>query len=181
MKFRFKAVALIFISLVLTSCGGGGTSSSQESFVAGNGSVTFINPDKRVEAPALSGMTLSGTNYAFVVGQVAVVNVWASWCSPCRAEAPTLAALAKKYSDVAFMGILTRDNPATAEAFQRHFALPYPTLIDDSLLIGFKGSLPANAIPSTVVIDKKGRVAARISGEITVASLTDLIERVSAE
>ena len=181
MKFRSKAFALLIMGVLLTSCGGGGTSTSQESFVAGNGSVTFINPDKRVEAPTLSGMTLSGTNYKFNVGQVAVVNVWASWCSPCRAEAPTLAALARKYSDVAFIGILTRDNPATAEAFQRRFALPYPTLIDDALLIGFKGSLQANAIPSTVVIDKKGRVAARISGEITVASLTDLIERVSAE
>ncbi len=169
------------MGVLLSSCGGGGTSSTQESFVAGNGSVTFINPDKRVEAPTLSGMTLSGINYKFDIGQVAVINVWASWCSPCRAEAPTLAALAKKYTDVAFMGILTRDNPATAEAFQRRFALPYPTLIDDSLLIGFKGSLQANAIPSTVVIDRKGRVAARISGEITVASLTDLIERVSAE
>ena len=181
MKFRSKAFALLIMGVLLTSCGGGGTSASQESFVAGNGSVTFINPDKRVEAPTLSGMTLSGTNYKFNVGQVAVVNVWASWCSPCRAEAPTLAALARKYSGVAFIGILTRDNPATAEAFQRRFALPYPTLIDDALLIGFKGSLQANAIPSTVVIDKKGRVAARISGEITVASLTDLIERVSAE
>ena len=76
---------------------------------------------------------------------------------------------------------MTRDNPATAEAFQRRFALPYPTLIDDSILIGFKGSLPANAIPSTVVIDKKGRVAARISGQITVASLSQLIERISGE
>ena len=181
MKFRFKAIAFLVLGVLLTACGGGGTSSSQESFVAGNGSVTFINSDKRVEAPVLSGMTLSGTNYKFNVGQVAVVNVWASWCSPCRAEAPTLAALSNKYRDVAFIGILTRDNPATAEAFQRRFALPYPTLIDDSLLIGFKGSLPANAIPSTVVIDKKGQVAARISGEITVASLSDLIERVSAE
>ncbi len=169
------------MGVLLTGCGGGGTSSSQESFVAGNGSVTFISPEKRVEAPALSGMTLSGKNYTFNLGKVAVVNVWASWCSPCRAEAPTLVALANKYTDVAFMGILTRDNPATAEAFQRRFALPYPTFIDDSLLIGFKGSLPANAIPSTVVIDKKGKVAARISGEITVASLSELIERVSAE
>jgi hypothetical protein len=59
--------------------------------------------------------------------------------------------------------------------------LPYPTIIDDSILIGFKGSLPANAIPSTVILDKKGRVAARISGAITVASLSQLIERVSAE
>ena len=181
MKLGIKAVALMAISVLLTSCGGGGTSTSQESFVSGNGSVTFINPDKRVEAPALSGMTLSGTNYTFSVGKVAVVNVWASWCSPCRAEAPTLVALANKYSDVAFIGILTRDNPATAEAFQRRFSLPYPTLIDDSLLIGFKGSLPANAIPSTVLIDKAGRVAARISGAVTVASLSDLIERVSTE
>jgi thiol-disulfide isomerase/thioredoxin len=181
MKLGIKAVAIMAISVLLTSCGGGGTSTSQESFVSGNGSVTFINPDKRVQAPALSGMTLSGTNYTYSVGKVAVVNVWASWCSPCRAEAPTLVALANKYSDVAFIGILTRDNPATAEAFQRRFSLPYPTLIDDSLLIGFKGSLPANAIPSTVLIDKAGRVAARISGAVTVASLSDLIERVSTE
>lgn len=181
MKLGIKAVALMAISVLLTSCGGGGTSTSQESFVSGNGSVTFIYPEKRVEAPALSGMTLSGTNYTYSVGKVAVVNVWASWCSPCRAEAPTLVALANKYSDVAFIGILTRDNPATAEAFQRRFSLPYPTLIDDSLLIGFKGSLPANAIPSTVLIDKAGRVAARISGAVTVASLSDLIERVSTE
>ena len=181
MKLGIKAVAIMAISVLLTSCGGGGTSTSQESFVSGNGSVTFINPEKRVEAPALSGMTLSGTNYTYSVGKVAVVNVWASWCSPCRAEAPTLVALANKYSDVAFIGILTRDNPATAEAFQRRFSLPYPTLIDDSLLIGFKGSLPANAIPSTVLIDKAGRVAARISGAVTVASLSDLIERVSTE
>lgn len=181
MKLGIKAVALLAISVLLTSCGGGGTSTSQESFVSGNGSVIFINQEKRVEAPALSGMTLSGTNYTYSVGKVAVVNVWASWCSPCRAEAPTLVALANKYSDVAFIGILTRDNPATAEAFQRRFSLPYPTLIDDSLLIGFKGSLPANAIPSTVLIDKAGRVAARISGAVTVASLSDLIERVSTE
>ena len=181
MKSGIKAVALMAISVLLTSCGGGGTSSSQESFVSGDGAVTFINPEKRVQAPALSGMTLSGTNYTYSVGKVAVVNVWASWCSPCRAEAPTLVALANKYSDVAFIGILTRDNPATAEAFQRRFSLPYPTLIDDSLLIGFKGSLPANAIPSTVLIDKAGRVAARISGAVTVASLSDLIERVSTE
>lgn len=181
MKTGFKTLALMAIALLLTSCSGGGTSSSQESFVSGNGSVTFINPEKRNEAPPLSGMTLSGTNYRYEVGKVAVVNVWASWCSPCRAEAPTLVALANKYTEVAFIGILTRDNPATAEAFQRRFSLPYPTLIDDSLLIGFKGSLPANAIPSTVVIDKAGRVAARISGAITVASLSDLIERVSGE
>ena len=169
------------IALALSSCGGGGSSIAEESFVSGNGSVSFIKQADRIAAPQLSGMTLSGKNYTFKVGQVAVVNVWASWCAPCRAEAPTLAALSEKYNDVAFIGILTRDNPVNAEAFARRFALPYPTIIDDSVLIGFRKSLPANAIPSTVLIDKKGDVAARISGEVTVASLSELIEKVSAE
>jgi len=169
------------MALVLSSCGGGGSSIAEESFVSGNGSVSYIKPSDRIAAPALSGMTLSGKNYTYNVGQVAVVNVWASWCAPCRAEAPTLAALTEKYTDVALIGILTRDNPVNAEAFARRFALPYPTLIDDSVLIGFRKSLPANAIPSTVLIDKRGNVAARISGEVTYSSLAELIERVSAE
>jgi thiol-disulfide isomerase/thioredoxin len=126
-------------------------------------------------------MTLSGKNFTFTKGNVAVVNVWASWCSPCRAEEPTLSALSRKYSDVQFIGILTRDNPVNAEAFARKRSTPYPTLIDDSILIGFRKSLPANAIPTTVVIDRQGRVAARISGAVTVASLSQLIEEVSAE
>ena len=76
---------------------------------------------------------------------------------------------------------MTRDNPVNAEAFVRRQGTPYPTLIDDSLLIGFKKSLPANAIPTTVVIDRQGKVAARISGAVTIASLSNLIEKVSAE
>jgi thiol-disulfide isomerase/thioredoxin len=178
-KRNFLFVPLM--ALVLSSCGGGGSSMAEESFVSGNGSISYIKPSDRIAAPALSGMTLSGKNYTYNVGQVAVVNVWASWCAPCRAEAPTLAALTEKYTDVAFIGILTRDNPVNAEAFARRFALPYPTLIDDSVLIGFRKSLPANAIPSTVLIDKRGNVAARISGEVTYSSLAELIEKVSAE
>lgn len=180
MKIR-NLILLPLMAVTLSSCGGGGSSFAEESFVSGNGSVSYIKQSDRIAAPQLSGMTLTGKNYTFSGGQVAVVNVWASWCAPCRAEAPTLAALSEKYSDVAFIGILTRDNPATAEAFTRRFALPYPTLIDDSVLIGFRQSLPANAIPSTVVIDKNGHVAARISGEVTVASLSELIEKVSSE
>ena len=176
-----KFAALLILALSLTGCSGGGTSSSEESFVSGDGSTTFIKVSDRKIAPAISGLTLSGNQYTYSKDKVAVVNVWASWCAPCRAEAPTLAALANKYTDVAFIGILTRDNPATAEAFQRRFKLPYPTIIDDSILIGFKGSLPANAIPSTVILDKKGNVAARISGTVTVAALSDLIEKVSKE
>ena len=176
-----KFALLIALAIALTGCGGGGTSSAEESFVSGDGSVTFIKIEDRKIAPAITGLTLSGTNYTYTKDMVAVVNVWASWCSPCRAEAPILVSLANKYTNVEFIGILTRDNPANAEAFERRFKIPYPTVIDDSILIGFKGSLPANAIPSTVILDKKGRVAARISGAVTVASLSELIEKVSAE
>lgn len=177
-----KKTALVLASLLLlTGCSNGGASKAEESFIAGSGAVTKIKVGNRIPAPAISGMTLSGKNFTFTKGSIAVVNVWASWCSPCRAEEPTLSALSQKYSDVQFIGILTRDNPVNAEAFNRKRGTPYPTLIDDSILIGFRKSLPANAIPTTVVIDRDGNVAARISGSVTVASLSNLIEEVSAE
>ncbi|CAN2218327.1 TrxA Thiol-disulfide isomerase and thioredoxins [Candidatus Nanopelagicaceae bacterium] len=176
-----KLIPVVMALLLLVGCSNGGASKAEESYISGDGAVTFINSSDRIAAPAISGMTLLGTNYTYSVGKVAIVNVWASWCSPCRAEEPALSALAGMYPEVPFIGILTRDNPVNAEAFVRKRNVPYPTLIDDSILIGFRKSLPANAIPSTVVIDKNGKVAARISGAVTVSSLKDLIEKVSAE
>lgn len=181
MRSKHEALALILSALILTGCSNGSASDTQENYISGNGSVTFINVEDRKAAPALAGMTLTGVNYSHTNGRVTVVNVWASWCSPCRTEIPTLIALSKKYSEVTFLGILTRDLPPAAEAFARRFAIPYPTLIDDSILLGFRDSLPVNAIPSTAVIDKNGKVAGRILGEVTVASLSKLIERVSTE
>ena len=124
-------------------------------------------------------MTLSGSNYTYQKDRVAVVNVWASWCSPCRAEAPTLEAFASKNSELVFVGILTRDNLSSAKSFVDRFKLTYPTLIDDAVIASFRGSLPANAIPTTLIIDTKGRVAARISGQVTVSVMRDLLEKVS--
>lgn len=176
-----KLILAIVALLALVGCSNGGASKAEESYISGDGAVTFINSSDRIPAPAISGMTLLGTNYTYSVGKVGIVNVWASWCSPCRAEEPALSELALMYPDIAFIGILTRDNPVNAEAFVRKRNVPYPTLIDDSVLIGFRESLPANAIPSTVLIDKQGNVAARISGAVTVSSLRDLIEKVLAE
>ena len=181
MKKRALSSIILVLAASVSACGGGGSSTAEESFIEGSGAVTFIENSNRSAAPELSGMTLSGKEFIFNPGQVAVVNVWASWCSPCRAEIPTLIELSRQYPQVQFMGILTRDNPATAEAFARRFAMPYPTFIDDSLLIGFKGTLPANAIPSTVLLDKNGNVAARISGEVTLTSLSKLIRKLEAE
>ena len=175
-----KLTAILLLALTLSSCGNS-SQVARKSYVAGNGTVTFIEPKDRKLGPTFSGTTLNGENFELPHGGIVVVNVWASWCAPCRAEAPTLAALANKYKGVVFVGVLTRDSEVAARAFQNRFNLPYPTLVDDSVLLGFRDTLSANAIPSTILMDPKGRVAVRISGEITVASLSDLIEKLHAE
>jgi thiol-disulfide isomerase/thioredoxin len=175
-----KIATVLILAFALTACGNS-TQVANKSYVSGNGTVTFIEPENRKMGPTFSGTTLDGENFELPHGGIVVVNVWASWCAPCRAEAPTLAALANKYKGVVFVGVLTRDSEVAARAFQNRFKLPYPTLVDDSVLLGFRSTLSANAIPSTILMDPKGRVAARISGEITVASLSDLIEKLHAE
>ena len=175
-----KIATFLILAISLSACGNSSQVASK-SYVAGNGTVTFIDSKDRKLGPTFSGLTLDGENFELPHGGVVVINVWASWCAPCRAEAPTLAALARKYKGAVFLGILTRDSEVAARAFQSRFDLPYPTLVDDSVLLKFRDTLSANAIPSTILIDKKGRVAARISGEITVASLSELIEKLHAE
>ena len=177
---RLSLLGIVAV-LLLSGCSGGGSTTGSRNFIAGNGVVTFIKVKDRVPAPLIEGKTLDGTFYRLEKGRIGVLNVWASWCAPCRAEAPSLVALSKSYPEVSFVGVLTRDNLASARAFVRRYGVPYPTLIDDSILLGFHNSLVANAIPTTVIIDRNGRVAARISGQITIASVTELIERVSKE
>lgn len=177
-----KKLSLALAALLLLSgCGNSGTSTAGEDFIAGNGATTYIAVEDRIKAPVLKGMTLLGTEFSLPRNKMAVINVWASWCSPCRAEEPVLAAMSEKYSEIQFLGILTRDNPVNAEAFIRKKKSPYPTLIDDSLLIGFSKALPANAIPTTLVLDKAGKVAGRISGIVTTASLSELVDKIQSE
>jgi thiol-disulfide isomerase/thioredoxin len=124
---------------------------------------------------------LDGTNKTLAKNQVKVINVWASWCAPCRAEAPLLQEFSIQYPEVQFAGILTRDNISSARVFVDNFGLTYPTFIDDALLIGFRGSLIPNAIPTTLIIDKNNLVAVRISGEVTVAAFRELLNKILAE
>jgi thiol-disulfide isomerase/thioredoxin len=174
-----KVIALSFV-LLLTGCSGGGLSSENEnSFVSGNGSAVIIKESNRKVAPIISGEILSGGTLNLDQGKVTVLNVWASWCSPCRAEAPTLQDFAAKNPNIQFAGILTRDNLTSAQRFVERFKITYPSFVDDSLIAKFRGTLPANAIPTTLVIDSKGRVAARISGQATVAMLSDVLSKVS--
>ncbi|MEY3382857.1 MAG: hypothetical protein RLZZ17_595 [Actinomycetota bacterium] len=155
--------------------------SGQLSYIEGNGAVTKVSPGSRVIAPAISGELIDGNFFQSKRGQVLVINVWASWCSPCRAEAPTLQALSEKFPDVQFLGILTRDNLTAAQSFVERFNITFPSLRDDAILLEFNDSLIASAIPTTLVIDSKGRIAARIGGEVTFTGLSALIEEVRGE
>jgi len=167
--------------LTLSACSSG-TPSSDSGFVAGDGSIVVVAPDQRKPAPDVRGTTLDGSTYSLADhrGEVVVMNVWASWCAPCRAEAPTLAEVSTQLAPkgVSFVGIDTRDSTATAQSFVQKFGLSYPSIVDPDgqVQLLFGDSLPPQAIPSTVVIDRDGRVAARALGRVDAATLRGLVE-----
>lgn len=146
----------------------------------------LLAPDERQPAPALTGPTLEGGEFSLAShkGNVVVMNVWASWCAPCRAEAPGLVQAAKAHAvTTQFVGLNTRDSDASAQSFVRRFKVPYPNVKDPDgqLQLLFRDTLPPAAIPSTLLIDKQGRVAGRILGEVQPSILDGLIEDLEAE
>ena len=189
MRVRIQMAALTAVALLaLTGCSSGSSSEATgTSFVAGDGSIVILDPAERVAAPDLVGTTLDGQQLssAGLAGDVLVVNVWASWCAPCRSEAPSLERLAKEFADqgVSFIGLNTRDSDTSARSFVERFGISYPNVVDrDGVLqLGFRDSLPPRAIPSTLVIDRLGRVAARVLGAVSESSLRGVIEAVADE
>ena len=111
------------------------------------------------------------------------MNVWGSWCAPCRKEAPELEAVSRSRRDVAqLIGLDIRDyDPAPAAAFVRAFGVTYPQIYDPrgTQLVKYS-ELPPNGIPSTLIIDRQGRIAVRIVGAITRGTLTQMIDDVAA-
>lgn len=182
---RLAVLLVAAATLLLTACTGSGTS-TEGGYVSGDGTITRVPVEQRTPAPAVSGTTLDDKPWSSdsVTGRVLVYNVWGSWCPPCVKEAPALVRAAHRTETLAqFVGLNTRDSgTAQAQAFVREFAVPYPNLFDPggALVLKFAGQLPLNAIPSTVIVDAEGRIAARVLGEATEATLVGLIEDVAA-
>ena len=156
-------------------------SGGQEGAAAASG-VTEYPGDQGVPLPEVSGRTVDGDNLSLddFRGQVLVINVWGSWCAPCRAEAQELVEVAVESAErgVAFVGIDVRDNPSAARAFARNYDLSYPSLDDQKglLLAQFTGIIPVSAVPSTLVVDPGGVIRARVVGQVDASTLRALID-----
>lgn len=158
-------------------------------YIAADGAIVEIPVAERGEPVDFAGVTENGEDFdsADIAGQVAVVNFWYAGCAPCRVEAGDLEAVWQDYEDqgVSFIGINTRDQADTARAFSEEFEITYPSLIDVDTAeakLAFAQAVPIAATPTTLVLDKQGRVAARIIGPIDGTSiLSTLVKDALAE
>jgi thiol-disulfide isomerase/thioredoxin len=141
---------------------------------------------ERHVAPSIAGPTVGGgrLDLGSFAGQVVVLNFWGSWCAPCRDEASGLegAYQATRGQGVQFVGIDERDSDSQAGIFLRSLRIGYPSLSDRTgeLLVRFR-DLPPTAIPSTLVLDRRGRIAARVIGETTYSELVPVVRSLAAE
>jgi thiol-disulfide isomerase/thioredoxin len=176
--------------VTLAGCSHSSGGSAGES-VSADGTVTVVSAGIRVSSPDIRATTLNGNPFSLATyrGKVVVLNFWASNCAPCRVETPALQRVAQAVAarGVQFVGVDTRETDTSArDAFLRNVAgegLPYLNVADPdgAVSLAFSGSLPPNAIPSTLVIDRRGRLAVRIIGATTPPRLEALLAPLIAE
>ena len=146
-------------------------SGTNQNYISGDGTLTVIAPDDRGDPIAFETQTDAGepVTSADYEGEVVVINFWYAACPPCRVEAPDLEALHQEFDGegASFLGVNVRDQAETAAGFEKEFGITYPSVIDTNdgtMLLAFAGTVAPNAVPTTLVIDKQGRVAARFLG-----------------
>jgi len=186
------AIGVVGLSLLLTGC----TSSDglAKDFGGGaddynTGGAVSIPEKDRGEALDFTEKTVDGSTLSLADsrGEVTVVNFWYAGCAPCRAEAPILDGLHQDYSDkgVSFVGVNVFDQAATAASFEKKYGVDYPSVLDvdsGSARIAFAGQVSPSAVPTTFVLDREGRIAGRIVGQLESKSiLNTLISETLAE
>ncbi|WP_286961202.1 MULTISPECIES: TlpA family protein disulfide reductase [Arsenicicoccus] len=189
------ALAAVAIGIPLAGCSDDAgsinaqaRSGDQKGYISGDGTIERLTAAQRKEPVALQGTTLDGASWSVAQqrGHVVVLNLWASWCPPCVEEQPRLnalhAAVRKTHPDAVFMGVHAgRESSDNARDFARARQVPYPTLaFDGQTVLALQGKAPSP--PTTLVLDKQGRIAARVLGAITSErTVQDLVDDVAKE
>lgn len=184
------AVGLACVAaLGLAACSSDGNSINKQAnqgddknYLAGDGTMAQLSPAERGKPVTLTGKLLDGKAWSTKdhPGKVIVVNVWGSWCPPCKAETPDLQKAWTKLEKkgVLMVGVDRQEGPQTAAAYLRSAGVTYPSLRDDggAALVALQGK--ASATPSTLVLDQQHRIAARVSGPTTTTTLVELVNDV---
>lgn len=189
-RLFYRACACIAAVLAASACSGTNAVSQSVNGSLGYGqgdqATTWITAAKRSAVTNVTGTLLDGSSFTLDQwrGHVVVVNFWGSWCGPCTGEAQTLEQVYRDYQGqgVEFLGVDIRDDRARATSFDRSYHITYPSLYDESNLtaLHFHG-MPPNATPTTIVLDRQGRIAARHSGAILYTQLHELVGRAVRE
>ncbi len=198
LRLPAAAGAALAAVLLLSACTDAGQGLAEdygdgttENYISGDGSITEIEPDQRAEPVSFEGETDAGGTVSSddLAGEVVVLNFWYGDCPPCRVEAPDLEQLNQDFAGegVTFLGVNVQDEAPRSLAFAEEFGITYPSVLDaatNSVQLAFAAQqqVSPNAIPTTLVIDKQGRVAARISGLVREPGiLATLIDDALAE
>ena len=193
MRTRLLAIGAVAVLLALTGCTANEPLADQyaegsgDGYISGDGAFTEIPVGERDEPIEFAGTTVSGDDIGSddFAGEVYVVNFWYASCPPCRLEAPDLKSLSDEYTDVPFLGVNILDSADVATTFEQKYEIEYPSVVDANtaaVQLAFAGAVAPNAVPTTLVLDREGRVAARISGLIRDKSiLAAMIDTVLAE
>ncbi|MDQ3505826.1 MAG: TlpA family protein disulfide reductase [Actinomycetota bacterium] len=188
---RFAAPTLAVLVALLAGCSTGSdavdvSNGGEFRFVAGTPDGEVIDENERASAPAFTGELLNGSDFdsSSLSGDIVVINFWGSWCAPCRVETPEFQQVYADVSgdDVSFLGINVRDDRQLAQAFLDDNAITYPSVFDprSEIALAFR-DYPANAIPSTIVLDRDGRVAAVYVAVVDGDELRRVIETLDGE
>jgi thiol-disulfide isomerase/thioredoxin len=188
------AAAVVALATLLTGCTNDPlaeqyANGTTKNYISGAGTISEIKPADRGEPVVFEGETDAGDTVSSgdYAGDVLVLNFWYAGCPPCRVEAPDLEKVHESFADdsVSFLGVNVRDQAAQSLSFAKTLGVTYPSVMDaddGNLLLAFSGTVAPNAVPTTLVIDKQGRVAARILGGIEgTSNLTTLITDTLAE
>jgi thiol-disulfide isomerase/thioredoxin len=191
-RARGAASALLALSLVagLAACSNDPLADQYRSgdgkgFIAADGfEVVEIAPSDRTEPVDFEGVLETGgtTTSDDYRGDVLVVNFWYAACAPCRVEAPLLEEVNQAFAgdDVAFLGVNLYDGAEASQAFADTYGITYPSAlatVDGSIKLAFAGQTPLNAVPVTLVLDREGRVAARVIGQLSETTILETLVR----